>query len=380
MANEPTNISESASPPPPVVPPSNLPPIQHTSPTKLPAKVLLFAVLILAIAGTGFVLGKYSSRIASPTPPAKVSPRPTIFPTPISDTTTNWRTYKNDKYSYSIKYPNNWSVTRDESNQPAFKSLVQLTSGALTTLPNFVIQVSTKSYSQLLTSSMKSFQMTDLISTMRSDTLTGAGNSDYFVDIVFQNSGNVFNIQANFTNPPNQGELQQFDQILSTFKFIDQTQSPGTETWKSYTNPTYGFSFKYPSTWSAENYLVEGLGVQGIVTFTAANMDNITYPGVPGLVTVEVWDNPNGLTFEEYEKQHTSKESGLGIGLYQPGGNSFMQDSLSYRVNKANCEPFICDKVLLAQIGGKVIIKISSFLKEDEKSIFDQILSTFRFD
>jgi len=155
----------------------------------------------------------------------KPSPLAQVSNTPVPDETLNWKTYTNDKYGYSIKYPENWSVTRDELNQPAFKSLVQLTSNGLTTLPNFVVQVSTKSYSQLSTSSMKSFQMTDSISTMRSDMLTGAGNSDYFVDIIFQNSGNVFDIQASFVNPPNQNELQQFNQILSTFKITVPTTS-----------------------------------------------------------------------------------------------------------------------------------------------------------
>jgi len=169
-------------------------------------------------------------------------PKPTSIPqasnTSNQDETANWKTYTNDKYNYSIKYPSNWSVTRDESNQPAFRSLIQLNSSGLTTLPNFVIQVSTKSYSQLLTSSMKSFQMTKLISTMRSDTLTGAGNSDYFVNVVFQNSGNVFDIQANFTNPPNQNELQQFNQILSTFEIIVSTNT-NTENQIGYIKSVY---------------------------------------------------------------------------------------------------------------------------------------------
>jgi len=37
--------------------------------------------------------------------PTRPTPSPVLSPTPITDPAANWKTYKNEKYSYSIKYP-----------------------------------------------------------------------------------------------------------------------------------------------------------------------------------------------------------------------------------------------------------------------------------
>lgn len=44
-----------------------------------------------------------------------------------------------------------------------------------------------------------------------------------------------------------------FDQILSTFKFLDSTSSVDTSTWKTYKNDQFGFEFQYPAKYQTEN-------------------------------------------------------------------------------------------------------------------------------
>lgn len=46
-----------------------------------------------------------------------------------------------------------------------------------------------------------------------------------------------------------ENSIMTINQILSTFEFNDQDQTHSTDTWKTFTNTTYSYSFKYPNDW-----------------------------------------------------------------------------------------------------------------------------------
>ncbi|MCX6722477.1 MAG: PsbP-related protein, partial [Candidatus Staskawiczbacteria bacterium] len=60
----------------------------------------------------------------------------------------------------------------------------------------------------------------------------------------FEKNNNVY--ELSFVSGNQQKLIDEFNLLLSTFKFTDQTDAIGTENWKTYTNTTYGFSIKYP--------------------------------------------------------------------------------------------------------------------------------------
>jgi len=79
-------------------------PIPSSPKSKLP---LILAVIILLgiVGGVGVFFGRSFSGSKSP-----ATIQPTISPTPIPtlDPTANWKTYNNQKYGFSFKYPSTW--------------------------------------------------------------------------------------------------------------------------------------------------------------------------------------------------------------------------------------------------------------------------------
>lgn len=94
----------------------------HGSPSFINIAVLLLFAVIIAVASTATTYYFLNSKTNEETPviqPSIVPPVQTnvISTTPPTsqtmtgtDETANWKVYKNTKYGYSIKYPNNWFV------------------------------------------------------------------------------------------------------------------------------------------------------------------------------------------------------------------------------------------------------------------------------
>lgn len=99
-----------------------------------PILIIFSAVLLLVVVGGAYYFGKSiikpvdndsractmeakicpdGSSIGRTGPNCEFAQCPTVTPAKSADETANWKTYTNAKYSYSIKYPPNWSI--DES-------------------------------------------------------------------------------------------------------------------------------------------------------------------------------------------------------------------------------------------------------------------------
>lgn len=96
---------------PPVTP---LPPVEKPKP-KFPTAIIIGIIIFLLIAGSaaGFYVFKQQKSKTVVKPAPSVIPgmtRNSVSPTP--DPTANWKTYANNKYNFSIKYPPN--ITLDD--------------------------------------------------------------------------------------------------------------------------------------------------------------------------------------------------------------------------------------------------------------------------
>jgi len=88
-------------------------------------------------------------------------------------------------------------------------------------------------------------------------------------------------------------ENEIFDQILSTFKFIDPTSQVDTSNWQTYRNEEFGFEFKYPHKWETEPVTFESPGENIFSVFFFGH-------GEPGDVMVTVYLNKDNLNINEW--------------------------------------------------------------------------------
>ncbi len=190
--------------------------------------LIILAILIVAVVGSGIYLSAGTQPKPTPTP------TPTIVskPTPTPDPTTNWKKYTNPTYNFVIKYPSTLSLEDKTSQFPPFTIFITDKSkqvpyeGGNTINPYMIIQVkkSNLSTNDYINDPNNNLQ---LISNKK------VGGNDFVIakekfgigiapDIyMIKNSNSIISI----SNSSYSIKSSFFDQILSTFKFTDQKQS-----------------------------------------------------------------------------------------------------------------------------------------------------------
>jgi hypothetical protein len=66
---------------------------------------LLGIIFVLAF---GIFIGKYFFQTPKTIPPLSIVPTPIISPIPSTDPTSNWKTYTNNEYHFTVNYPSSW--------------------------------------------------------------------------------------------------------------------------------------------------------------------------------------------------------------------------------------------------------------------------------
>lgn len=226
--------------------PSEVATLSQTEPSKqtgyfLPAIVAVIVLVIISVGG--YFL--YQKQI-KPTPTPQQTSQPTPSPTDASGAptgaaeTANWKTYTNTDYNYQLKYPPTWKIETPSNTSGIGKPTVYVNIVSDIQFKNeccfpYSIGINVyeksenKTIQELGQEIIKDFKYTEEtlndMKIYRTNSLSSQfGSEAVFVKIDKNNYVSLalspFNNDKPFPNQEDQYEI--FNQILSTFKFLDQ--------------------------------------------------------------------------------------------------------------------------------------------------------------
>lgn len=331
--------------------------------------IIIFILLVTIPSGIYFLSAK---NITQPKQTAIVPTTPQKSPTPTLsvDPTANWKTYTGNKYSF--KYPPEWFLVTSEEYQTLYDKSPSVAGPAYTVAFN-------------ITTTQRGIIISDPV-----------GSRKEVADKVFEEK--VGNIQINGVNGariktevlegsqtdaspaigikvPLKEEILYiylrcvdkecnaykalFDQILSTFKFTDRNQTTDTSSWTPM-NFEMGYTIKAPTSsgWTQSTYKARGGDVH------VASWRN-SEKGTKGIqVAINTFDN--------------NTKPDLLNTINSQIGNSMVISNQSVK------EAVMLDglQIIVGPLKNKGLNYIIVYLaggKEANASLFEQILSTFKF-
>lgn len=197
------------------LPPQQTEQVNSQLPSSGTSKMLLVLIIIVFIVLVGIIsytLGTRKTQTVVQSNQIAVSPTtPQSSPTPI-DETANWKVYKNEKYAYELKYPTSF-------NTKEYGDYTQLTDGVIGLI---VINYNTGVDQQILNT--EQIKIGGENAKKYNHILEKFPNQVGFIIIQFSHNNKEFTITIQSLNqkPLSEDQIKTVDQILSTFKFIDQ--------------------------------------------------------------------------------------------------------------------------------------------------------------
>jgi hypothetical protein len=266
-------------------------PVNQISSPRSKWKLILLAIILLLVVGSGaYYLGAKQNKLIMQNQQKSVIPTITqSIPTSTPDPTANWKTYVDQNNTFSIKYPANWYVY--EYKQGGGTSISDLPgdvaqNNSLKGHTSIIISDLLSSSPIFKDSSSKQFSVNSYTGLRRNQ--SSSPGSGEVVDLYNPNGGNNVEITKNID------DNNMFDQILSTFKFINQTP-------KVYIGKD--FTFTYPNNWLTDNAQV----YDPLTAYKGSNGGNtILYRG-------QLWfsEYPTEQSLDQYIDQYYGNQQGF---------------------------------------------------------------------
>ena len=204
-------------------------------------------VVLVIVAVAAFIFGRNSAMT-----PSVSQVLPTTIPitaTPTLDVTANWKTYSSLKYGFLVKYPSDFS-TQSTTDQlggttllffPPNTTNISITLGQLDKTPSQSFSDWVNSYMKLRDKQTFSIPTNLTVDSRPTIYLESSINSNgallkSYGYLIQKNDSAVIDIGTN-----SETTRSTLDQILSTFKFLDQNQAAYISS---------DLTFKYPADWT----------------------------------------------------------------------------------------------------------------------------------
>ncbi len=249
MENQNSNQAQTAINPVPIQPTTYVNPNvnQEITPPKknITLTIILFIILILSVSS---VSAYYLLSVKKQTPKPQVSTViPTVKPlytaTPTPDETANWKTYTNNYWKYSFKYPSTWAIPNFPQQTNSQIEIVNYDFGNSTSkAPSrdelFIIAIQInkdqtktdqwiKYYKEAMDQQKKSYEFTNLKQVQINGQngiyfdLKAPGTGDLPLGRTLLGSPYNFLVELTFwRSSKNQDNITIYQKILSTFKFL----------------------------------------------------------------------------------------------------------------------------------------------------------------
>ncbi|MCL5411724.1 MAG: hypothetical protein M1150_03215 [Patescibacteria group bacterium] len=230
---------------------------------------ILAGIVFITLPFIAFFAGTYYQASITPksTDNTSVPTSKTSTSSASPSATANWKTYTNNLYGYSVKYPKDWTYVENTISTKFYPPNIGSFEGSFenntidqSKVPVMGIEVLTRPFSTSPTSNQNQNGI-DLITEYKEMTISGVKGHYYRtnqcapkctirLDLPLNVGKKTLSVYATVDS-----DMAIFNQILSTFKFTDQSQTDSTADWKTYTykstnlSPAIGYTIKYPSTW-----------------------------------------------------------------------------------------------------------------------------------
>ncbi|MEK7112845.1 MAG: hypothetical protein AAB875_06050 [Patescibacteria group bacterium] len=195
----------------------------------------MVALVLILIASTGY-LAFQNYQLRKQISQLQISPVPTSTATP--DPTANWKTYINSEYKYSIKYPPDWQEKprcyggRQEDNYVCILSPdFEESPGQSPVQQGGLISIGSVDESLGFGQTLSEFCASTVVDKVQNceeimiGTLNGIQRSFVYYDFtdvgILEGGKIIFTFRAYYTPDSKDKTLDSFNQILSTFKFLE---------------------------------------------------------------------------------------------------------------------------------------------------------------
>ena len=419
MDNQPIqpNIPQEPQQPQPTLQPSIQPetPQKQSLPTWTIVLIVVGAIIVLAGASYG-VYWYFTSQPTEPSPTDQGEIDPDQLPTgELDDETADWQTYRNEEYSFEVKYPEDWFLF--EENNPYNEKFISFTdykdfrNPDIEQVPEDILAYFIYIYPKADNTAFEKYQsIKSTKEEVSNDKLEYKLNGNRVINFYIvsertlekdnetwdriipyatafledDNYGYYFYIAVPKTPELQKEEIEFLKKSIESFKFIEVDQ---TTNWQTYRNEEYGFEAKYP-----ENFVVRESSVAACrgVSFWDKDFLSSRDTSVNKIVTFDVFITDS---IEEVEKcigGHYSLPAGPGAETYEflnsgtvtINQNNFLKKNYKDIVPFEEYNAYNFSSWHINNKGATYTLIYNNNVTinpEPHKQLFNQILSTFKF-